>query len=113
MTESVPKQFDNVSVVLKANIYFGGKVISHTILFPDGSKKTIGTIEHGAYKFDTGAPERMDIISGSCRVRIADETTWTTYEAGSHFNVPGKSSFEITVAEGTTEYLCSFQQALA
>lgn len=110
MTEIVPKQYDNVSVVLKANIYFNGKVISHTVFFPDGSKKTIGTIFHGAYKFDTAAPERMEIIAGSCRVRIADGVAWETYEAGSHFNVPGKSSFEITVAEGVTEYVCSFQQ---
>ena len=106
--ESLPKQFDNVSVVIKANVYFGGRVISHTVLSPEGAKKTIGTIYHGVYKFDTGAPERMEIVAGSCRVRIGDSETWETYEGGSHFDVPGHSSFEITVAEGVAEYVCSF-----
>jgi uncharacterized protein YaiE (UPF0345 family) len=109
MTESLPRQFDNVSVVLKGNVYFEGRVISHTILFPDGTKKTIGTINHGGYKFDTGAPERMEIISGACRVRIAGEEQWHTFEGGSFFEVPGHSSFEITVAEGVCEYVCSFR----
>ena len=109
MTESMPKQYDNVSVVLKANVYFGGKVISHTVYFPDGSKKTLGTIFHGSYKFDTAAPERMEIIAGSCRVKIADAAEWVTYEGGTHFDVPGHSFFEINVAEGVTEYVCSFQ----
>ena len=35
----MPAQFDNVSVVKSANIYFDGKCISHTVLFPDGSRK--------------------------------------------------------------------------
>lgn len=108
MTESLPKQFDGVNLVLKANVYFGGKVISHTVFMPDGSKKTVGTIYHGVYKFDTAAPERMEIVAGSCRVRIADSENWETYEGGSAFNVPAHSSFEITVAEGVTEYVCSF-----
>ena len=33
-----PEKFDGVSVVTKANVYFDGKVVSHTVLFPDGSK---------------------------------------------------------------------------
>lgn len=108
MTGSMPTQFEGVNVVLKANVYFNGRVISHTVFFPDGSKKTIGTIFHGSYKFDTGAPEKMEIISGSCRVKIANSDKWETYEGGSFFEVPGHSFFEITVAEGIAEYVCSF-----
>ena len=33
-------QFDNVSVVKKANVYFDGKCVSHSVVFPDGTKKT-------------------------------------------------------------------------
>ena len=51
-------QFDNVSVVKKANVYFDGKVVSHTVLFADGAKKTIGLIYPGSFTFNTGAPER-------------------------------------------------------
>ena len=31
---SSPQQFDQVSVVCKANVYFDGKVVSHTVLLP-------------------------------------------------------------------------------
>ena len=34
--------FDDVRVLCKANIYFDGKGVSHTILFKDGRKKTVG-----------------------------------------------------------------------
>jgi purine/pyrimidine-nucleoside phosphorylase len=101
-------QFDNVSVVSKANVYFDGKVVSHIIIFADGSKKTLGIIYPGTYEFNTGAPEQMDIISGSCRVRLAGEAEWKTYNESTFFVVPGKSSFEIAVDEGVAEYICSF-----
>lgn len=99
----------NVNVILKANIYFDGKVISHTIELEDGSKKTVGLIYKGSYNFNTGAAERMDIIAGSCSVRIAGQNEWKSYEAGSFFEVPGKSSFDITVENGIAEYLCTYK----
>ena len=37
-------QFSNVTALAKANVYFDGKVVSHTILLPDGTKKTLGLI---------------------------------------------------------------------
>jgi uncharacterized protein YaiE (UPF0345 family) len=101
-------QFDNVTVVAKANVYFDGKVVSHSVIFPDGEKKTIGLIYPGSYNFGTGAPEKMEIIAGSCKVKVAGADDWTAYEAGTYFEVPGNSSFDITVEEGITEYICSF-----
>lgn len=106
---SKPVQFDNVSVVAKANVYFDGKVVSHTILFPGNVKKTIGLIYSGSYTFNTGAPEKMEIVAGPCRARLAGETEWRTYEAGTHFNVPGNSRFDIAVDAGIAEYICSFE----
>lgn len=106
---SQPKQFDNVSVVCKANVYFDGKVVSHTVLLPGGVKKTLGLIYAGTYKFDTGVPERMDITAGACRIRQAGQSQWTAYAAGSSFHVPGKSFFEIAVDEGIAEYICSYE----
>lgn len=101
-------QFDNVSVVCKANIYFDGKVVSHSIVLKDGSKKTLGLIHPGTYTFNTGAPEIMAIVAGTCRAKQGGESDWTTYAAGSEFKAPGESSFEIAVDEGITEYICSF-----
>ncbi len=105
---SSPQQFDGVSVVCKANVYFDGKVVSHTVRFPDGSRKTIGLIYPGRFTFDTGAPERMEIIAGACRVRQRGETAWRAYPAGTHFDVPGASAFDIEVEQGVAEYICSF-----
>ena len=105
---SGPTQFDDVSVVCKANVYFDGGVVSHTILFKDGTKKTIGLIRQGTYKFDTGAPELMQIVGGACRVKLAEAADWTSYATGTEFSVPGKSHFEIAVDSGIAEYVCSF-----
>ena len=103
-----PIQFDNVSVICKANVYFDGKVVSHTIIGSDQSRKTIGIIFPGLYNFNTGGPERMEIIAGACRARIAGENDWRDYSAGNYFDVPGQSNFEIEVLSGIAEYICSF-----
>lgn len=100
-------QFDNVSVVKKANLYFDGKCVSHTVLFPDGTRKTLGVIFPAVLTFNTGAPEIMEINAGACRVKLAGEDQWHTYGAGQQFNVPGDSSFDIEVTE-TLDYVCHF-----
>ena len=55
-------QFDNVSVVKQANVYFDGKCVSHTVQFADGTKKTVGVILPAALTFNTGAPEVMECV---------------------------------------------------
>jgi purine/pyrimidine-nucleoside phosphorylase len=102
-------KFENVTAVAKANIYFEGRVVSHTVLLPDGSKKTLGLIYPGEFHFGTDAPERMDITSGSCRIRLDGTSEWKDVSAGSFFKVPGKSGFDITVSQGIAEYVCSFE----
>lgn len=106
---SIPQELKNVEVKLKANVYFDGGVISHTLLFSDGKKKTVGVIRPGKYHFNTDAAERMDIIAGACSVLLAGEKEWKSYKGGQTFNVPGKSGFDIEVKEGLAEYLCSFE----
>ena len=100
-------QFDNVTVLKKGNVYFDGKCVSHTVIFADGTKKTLGVILPSSLTFNTGAPEIMEINGGSCNVRLKGEDGWKTYAAGSSFNVPGNSSFEIEVTE-TLDYVCHF-----
>jgi uncharacterized protein YaiE (UPF0345 family) len=100
-------QFDNVSVVKKANIYFDGKCVSHSVLFPDGTRKTIGVIFPSLLTFNTGAPEVMEINAGRCRVRQQGATEWRTYGAGERFSVPGNASFDIETLE-TLDYVCHF-----
>jgi purine/pyrimidine-nucleoside phosphorylase len=102
-------EFNGVTAVAKANVYFDGKVVSHTLRFPDGSKKTLGLIFPGEYHFSTDAPERMDIIAGDCEVKLDGSPQWISYAAGKSFHVPGKSGFDIRVASAIAEYVCSFE----
>lgn len=100
-------QLDNVSVVKKANIYFDGKCISHNVIFPDGTKKSVGVIFASSLRFNTGAPEIMEIVSGLCKVRLADASEWQSIGAGQQFSVPGNSYFDIETIE-TVDYVCHF-----
>lgn len=100
--------FNNVTVDSIANIYFDGKVVSHTIHLADGSRKTLGLIAPGSFYFGTAAAELMEITAGSCEVTIKDSGTTQTYAAGSSFHVPANSGFDIKVSDGLCQYICSF-----
>ena len=100
-------QFDNVSVVKKANVYFDGKCVSHTVLLGDGSRKSVGVILPSTLTFTTGAPEVMELLDGRCRVRLAGESGWTEYAAGQSFRVPANSHFDIETG-GPLHYVCHF-----
>ena len=100
-------QFDNVSVVKQANVYFDGKCVSHTVVFADGSKKSVGVIFPSQLVFNTGAPEIMEINGGVCKVRLTGESDWKTYSAGEKFSVPGNSKFDIETVE-MLDYVCHF-----
>ena len=100
-------QIDQVSVVKKANIYFDGKCVSHTVILADGSKKSVGVIFPSSLTFNTGASEIMEIISGVCKVRLAGASDWQTYGAGQEFKVGANSHFDIETVE-TLDYVCHF-----
>ena len=95
-------------MIAKANVYFGGDVVSHTVLLAGGVKKTLGLIRPGSYHFSTGAAERMEIIAGSCHVTLDGQTAVADYPAGTYFDVPANSGFTIKVDGGLCEYICSF-----
>lgn len=101
------QQFDNVSVLKQANVYFDGKCVSHTLILADGTRKSVGVILPSSLLFNTGAPEIMEIIAGKCTVKLAGATEVHTYGAGESFNVPGDSSFDIETLE-TLHYVCHF-----
>lgn len=101
-------ELKNVTVAKKSNVYFDGKCISHTVLLQDGTRKTVGVIFPSQLTFNTGAPERMEIVGGRCKVRLAGASDWQTYATGSEFKVPGNSSFDIETLE-LTDYVCHFE----
>jgi uncharacterized protein YaiE (UPF0345 family) len=100
-------EFSNVTVLKKANIYFDGAVASHTVLFPDGSKKTLGIMQAGEYEFSTAAAEIMEILSGELQWQMKGEGEWKRIVGGQAFDVPANSTFLMKVAT-VTDYCCSF-----
>ena len=99
-------EFTNVTVVREANVYFGGAVTSRSIIFADGSKKTLGIIQPGEYEFSTGKAELMEIYSGDMDVSIAGGA-WKTVTGGESFEVPADSKFTMKV-KTLSDYCCSF-----
>ncbi len=103
------QQFKNVTVVKKANVYFGGKVTSRTVLFDDGSKKTLGIMLPGEYEFGTAAAELMEILAGEMEVLLPGQTEWHTYKSEDNFRVPANSRFKLKVRT-VVDYCCSYEE---
>ena len=101
------EDFKNVAVVKKANIYHNGKVTSRTVLFSDGSKKTLGIMLPGDYEFGTAEKEIMEILAGKLEVMLPDTDKWKTFGEGSEFEVKANSKFKLKVSE-ITDYCCSY-----
>lgn len=99
--------FKNVEVRKKANIYHGGNVTSRTVITADGKRLTLGVMLPGSYTFTTGEPEVIELTQGKCRIKIGDAGKWTDYSAGQSFSVPGKTRFDVEVAE-LVDYACYF-----
>ena len=101
------KDFINVKVGKKANIYFDGSVISRNITFHDGAIKSLGVMMPGEYDFNTDSKEIMEIISGKLEYQILHQTDWTLITDAMSFDVPEKSSFKVNVIE-ISHYCCSY-----
>ncbi|MBB6519957.1 pyrimidine/purine nucleoside phosphorylase [Pseudoteredinibacter isoporae] len=99
--------FENVSVVKAANIYFDGKVVSRTVLFADGSKKTLGLMLPGEYTFGTEAAELMEVLAGQADILLPGQKEWQTVKSGDDFKVPADSEFSLKVVE-PLDYCCSY-----
>ena len=100
-------KLENVAVNPTANVYFDGKCVSHSIVFADGTKKSVGVILPSTLTFNTGAPEVMEINGGVCKVKLAGSDAVVDYAGGQSFDVPGNSSFEIETIE-SLHYICHF-----
>jgi uncharacterized protein YaiE (UPF0345 family) len=100
-------KFENVAVTKKANVYFDGKCVSHTVQLADGTKKSVGVIFPATLVFNTGVPEVMETVAGACRYRLTG-ADWKSCAAGESFAVPGNSSFDIEVTGEPYHYVCHF-----
>jgi len=100
-------EFRKVTVVKKANVYFNGSVTSRTVLFPDGSKKTLGIMQPGEYEFSTGDKEIMEIMAGELEVMLPGAKAWKAVRGGESFEVPPNAKFTMKVRT-LSDYCCSF-----
>lgn len=103
--------FENVTIIKKANIYFDGKVTSRTVIFKDGEKKTLGIMLPGEYEFSTSEAEIMEVLGGSMDVLLPGAADYQTFKTGDMFEVPEKSSFKLVIKE-VTDYCCSYENDL-
>lgn len=92
--------------MLQHNGYFEGKVQS--VGFQrNGRRATVGVVDVGEFHFGTDAPERMTVVSGELQARLPGETAFRAFPAGTSFEVPGKSGFDVRASEPAA-YLCEF-----
>ena len=99
-------QFDQVSVGKKANVYFDGKCVSHTVTLADGTRKSVGVILPSTLRFDLTTKEVMEVVDGTAYVSINGEAeksfsadqSWTV-EAGAYFLIR---------ADQPVHYVCHF-----
>lgn len=91
---------------LKHNSYFDGGVQS--VGFERlGRRMTVGVIAPGSYHFGTEAPERMTVVSGELHVKLDGASDVLVYPAGTAFEIPGKSGFDVKATDPAA-YLCEF-----
>ena len=100
-------EFQNVTVIKKANVYFDGNVTSRTIIFMDGSQKTLGIMLPGEYEFNTADKEIMEILAGELEVLLPGANGWKTIKGEEAFEVPANSKFSLRVRK-LADYCCSF-----
>ncbi len=98
---------NGVSVKPQANVYFDGKCVSHSLTRADGTSLSVGVILPSTLTFNTGAPEIMECVGGSCEYKLAGSDQWIKSGVGDKFSIPANSSFEIRVNE-PYHYICHF-----
>jgi purine/pyrimidine-nucleoside phosphorylase len=103
-------EFKDVTVVKKANVYFNGNVTSRTVLFKDGSRKTLGVMLPGDYEFSTGDKEIMEILSGELQLLLSGQNSWQLIKGGESFEIPANATFTMKV-KSISDYCCSFIKA--
>jgi uncharacterized protein YaiE (UPF0345 family) len=93
---------------LQHNTYFDGGVQSIGFAH-EGDRSSVGVMDVGEYHFGTDAPERMTVVHGELVVQLPG-ADWQTFPAGTSFEVPGSSGFDLRVAVPTA-YLCEYLSA--
>ena len=101
-------EFENVKVNKKANVYFDGKCVSHTVTLPDGIRKSVGVImPNPGIKFELTTKEIMEVVDGTAFVVINDDEE-KSFSAGESWTVEA-GGFFIIRADSPVHYVCHFE----
>jgi len=95
------------TITTKANVYFDGNCVSHTVTMADGTRKSVGVVLAATLTFSTSEPEIMETVAGSCEVKLPDSDKWQKFGPGESFKVAANESFEIRV-EKSYHYICHY-----
>ena len=99
-------QFEQVTVNKKANVFFDGKCVSHTVTLASGERKSVGVILPSTLRFDLSTREVMEVVDGTAFVSI-NGAAEQTYAAGQSWTVEAGGYFVIR-AEAPVHYVCHF-----
>ena len=99
-------QFDQVTVNKKANVFFDGKCVSHTVTLPSGERKSVGVILPSTLRFDLTTKEVMEVVDGTAHVSI-NGAAEQAFAAGQSWAVEAGGYFVI-LAEQPVHYVCHF-----
>jgi uncharacterized protein YaiE (UPF0345 family) len=99
-------QFDQVTVNKKANVFFEGKCISHTVTLANGERKSVGVILPSTLRFDLTTKEVMEVVDGTAHVSI-NGAPEQPFAAGQSWTVEAGGYFVIR-AEQAVHYVCHF-----
>ena len=102
-----PETLNGVAVSTKANVFFDGKCVSHTVTLPDGTRKSVGVILPSTLTFNIGAAEIMECTAGACEYRLKGTEQWLPCTPGQSFTVAANTGFDIRVGE-SFHYICHF-----
>lgn len=97
----------NVEVAIKANVYFDGKCISHTVTLEDKTRKSIGVILPSTLRFDLTTKETMIVFAGEAFVSI-NGLPEVLFSSGQSWVVEAGGYFIIRVEE-PLHYVCHFE----
>ena len=99
-------QFDQVSVGKKANVFFDGKCVSHTVTLANGVRKSVGVVLPSTLRFDLSTKEVMEVVDGNAFVSINGAPE--EFKAGQSWTVE-KGGYFIIRAEAPVHYVCHFE----
>ncbi|MEN9295675.1 MAG: pyrimidine/purine nucleoside phosphorylase [Burkholderiaceae bacterium] len=99
-------QFEQVTVNKKANVFFDGKCVSHTVTLASGERKSVGVILPSTLRFDLSTREVMEVVDGTAHVSI-NGAAEQAYAAGQSWTVEAGGYFIIR-AEAPVHYVCHF-----